>query len=58
MPPFLPSDIRGRHICKIEASTFFKAPRSGYIRVTLLSQYFGEVKVLTEDAALATPPEH
>ena len=43
-------------MCKIEASTFLKALRSSYIIVTLLSQYVGEVKILTDDAALASPP--
>jgi len=42
-------------MCKVEASTIFKAPRSSYIIVTNLSQYFSEVKILTDDVTLASP---
>lgn len=38
-----------------EACALVKALRYSYITVTLLSQYFGEVRILTDDIALAAP---
>ena len=40
---------------KKKASTLVKPLRSSYIIVTLLSQYVSEVKILTDDVALAVP---
>jgi hypothetical protein len=38
---------------KKEASTLVTVPRSSYIIVTILSQYFSEVKILTDNVTLA-----